>query len=400
MPNSYLAIPTFSDFRQILDPARYHALPDDWYVGIADIVASTEAVAQGRYKAVNMAGAAVIAAISNTLGHSAYPFMFGGDGASFACAPEQIDKIRIALGATRRWTRENLGLELRVALFKMSEIRAAGRDVRVARYAVSDAVSYAMFSGEGVHWAEAQMKAHSDHHVSSAPPGAQPDLNGLSCRWSSITASNDGSIVSLIVLPTDNRAAFDAVVNDVLYLLDEDPRHAHPVGENGPLFRFPPAGLTLEALASRPLGGSLFVARAKVILTAALAFILDKTGWKLGAFDPAHYRRYTALNTDYRKFGDALFMTVNCSAKQLDDLEQILTRAEHENSIQFGLHRQKTAIMTCIVPSVLNDAHFHFLDGGEGGYSAASAAYKAKRRARDNAKTAQTPQAASPVAPL
>lgn len=397
MPNSYLAIPTFTEFSQILDPGCYHPLPDDWYVGIADVVSSTEAVAQGRYKAVNMAGAAVIAAISNTLGHSSYPFMFGGDGASFACAPDHIDKIRLALAATRRWANENLELELRVALFSMAEIRAAGRDVQVARYAVSSAVSYAMFRGEGIHWAETQMKTHNDHHVASAPPGTQPDLNGLSCRWSPITASGNGSILSLIVFPLGNRPAFDAVVKDVLYLLDEDPRHAHPVGENGPLFRFPPAGLNLEAMANRPRGGSLFNARAKVFLTAALAFILDKTGWKLGAFDPAHYRKLTALNTDYRKFGDALFMTVNCNSQQADQLEQMLSQAEKANHIQYGLHRQKTAIMTCIVPSVVNDTHFHFLDGGEGGYTAAAAAYKAKRDARQQTPDAPPPPAATPV---
>ncbi|RCK48345.1 hypothetical protein TH25_14915 [Thalassospira profundimaris] len=381
MPNSYLAIPTFHDFARILDPASYHALPDDWYVGVADIVASTEAIAKGRYKDVNMAGAAVIAAISNILGHSAYPFMFGGDGAGFACAPDHIDDIREALAATRRWVADDLGLELRVALFDIGEIRAAGRDVRVARYAVSDAISYAMFNGQGLQWAEMQMKSRNDHHIAAAPPGTRPDLTGLSCRWSPIAASQNGSIISLIVHPAGDRANFDAVVGKILALLDQTPNSAHPVSATGPLFRFPPAGLTLEAKANRPVNGALLAAKTKVFLTAALAFILDKTGWKLGNFDPAHYRRYTALNTDYRKFGDALFMTVNCSAEQLEHLQKILTEGENAGHIGFGLHRQNTAIMTCIVPSVVQNDHFHFLDGGEGGYSAAAAAYKAKQPA-------------------
>ena len=378
MPNSYLAIPTFHDFARILDPASYHPLPDDWYVGVADIVASTAAIAKGRYKDVNMAGAAVIAAISNILGHSSYPFMFGGDGAGFACAPDHIDAIRQALAATRRWVADDLGLELRVALFGIGEIRAAGRDVRVARYAVSDAVSYAMFNGQGLQWAETQMKTRNDHHIAAAPPGTQPDLTGLSCRWSPITASKNGSIISLIVQPAHHRDEFAAIVGKILALLDQNPGSAHPVRAKGPRFRFPPAGLRLEAKANRTGNGSLFMAQIKIGLTAALAFILDKTGWKLGNFDPAHYRRYTALNTDYRKFGDALFMTVNCTADQLAQLQKILSDGEEAGHIGFGLHQQKTAIMTCIVPTVMQDDHFHFLDGGEGGYSAASAAYKAK----------------------
>ena len=53
-------------------------------VGVADIVQSTKAIAENRYKAVNMAGAAVIVAITNALAGRDFPFVFGGDGASFA----------------------------------------------------------------------------------------------------------------------------------------------------------------------------------------------------------------------------------------------------------------------------------------------------------------------------
>ena len=48
---------------------------------------STKAIAAQRYKAVNMAGASVIAAVTNALGGREFPFVFGGDGASFAISP-------------------------------------------------------------------------------------------------------------------------------------------------------------------------------------------------------------------------------------------------------------------------------------------------------------------------
>ena len=34
--------------------------------------------------------------------------------------------------------------------------------------------------------------------------------------------------------------------------------------------------------------------------------------------------------------------------------------------------------MTCIVPSILRDDHIHFVDGADGGYTAAAAAMKAQ----------------------
>ena len=63
----YAGIPVFRGFGSLMDPALYSALPDDWTIGIADIVESTRAIAAQRYKAVNMAGAAVIAAVTNAL---------------------------------------------------------------------------------------------------------------------------------------------------------------------------------------------------------------------------------------------------------------------------------------------------------------------------------------------
>ena len=60
----YGGIPVFRGFSSLMDPALYSPLPDDWTIGIADIVESTKAIAEARYKAVNMAGASVIAAVT------------------------------------------------------------------------------------------------------------------------------------------------------------------------------------------------------------------------------------------------------------------------------------------------------------------------------------------------
>ena len=93
----YGSIPVFRGFGSLMDPALYTPLPDDWSVGVADIVESTKAIANQRYKAVNMAGAAVIAAVTNALEGREFPFVFGGDGASFAVSPADLPIAREAL---------------------------------------------------------------------------------------------------------------------------------------------------------------------------------------------------------------------------------------------------------------------------------------------------------------
>src|SRR3569833_1850559 len=166
----YAAIPVFRGFHRLMEPSLYWPLPDDWTVGVADIVESTKAIAELRYKAVNMAGAAVSAAVTNALGGKEFPFVFGGDGASFAVGAGDLAAARAALAATSTWVAEDLGLAMRVVLVSRAAIRAQGLDVRVARYGPSANLSYAMFSGGGLGWAEAAMK-RGEFAVAPAPPG-------------------------------------------------------------------------------------------------------------------------------------------------------------------------------------------------------------------------------------
>src|SRR5947209_20279971 len=122
----YGSIPVFRGFTSLMDPGLYSPLPDDWSIGVADIVDSTKAIAAQRYKSVNMAGAAVIAAVTNALQGREFPFVFGGDGASFAVAPGDLAAAREALAATTIWVKEDLDLSMRVALIPVSAVRAQG----------------------------------------------------------------------------------------------------------------------------------------------------------------------------------------------------------------------------------------------------------------------------------
>ena len=134
----YKRLPVFRDFTQVADEACFRPLPDDWMVGVADVQQSTKAIRENRYKAVNMAGAAVIASVANALKGRDFPFVFGGDGASFAVPPEDAALARQALAETATWVKEDLDLSLRIGMVSVADIRAQGRDVRVARYMPSD----------------------------------------------------------------------------------------------------------------------------------------------------------------------------------------------------------------------------------------------------------------------
>jgi hypothetical protein len=371
----YGGIPVFRGFARLMEPALYSPLPDDWSIGIADIVESTRAIAQARYKAVNMAGAAVIAAVTNALEGREFPFVFGGDGASFAVSPEDLDRAREALAATAIWVKEDLELAMRVALVPVAAVRAQGFDVRVARFGPSPNLSYAMFSGGGLGWAEAAMK-RGEFAVEAAPSGTQPDLTGLSCRFEEIPSVR-GLILSVLVVPARgaDAGAFRKVIEDVITLVERSPDAGRPVPPGGPALRWPPPGADLEARAKR--GGSLLKRRAYVLAHTLFVYVVMRFGISVGGFVPKTYVQQVVENSDFRKYDDGLRMILDCSGELETALTQRLAAAAAAGIVRYGLHRQDAAMMTCFTPSALRSDHVHFIDGARGGYASAATALKA-----------------------
>ncbi|WP_170396758.1 MULTISPECIES: DUF3095 domain-containing protein [Ruegeria] len=368
----YDSLPLQRDFTRLAQPARFTAVPDDWALGVADIVDSTGEIANGRYKTVNMVGAAVISGMINGLKGQEFPYVFGGDGAGFAIPASAVDTGRTVLAQLRRWADEEFGITLRGALVPVSEIRMAGKDLRVARYAPSDGVDYAMFSGGGLAWAEAQMK-EGQFEVPPADPGAQPDLTGLSCRWSNSRARH-GMIVSVVVQPTSKatESDFADLSQSVLSAADRLERAGHPVPENGPPISWPPPDVALDARVSRA-GRNLFAQKLKLLGQNLLIALLFKTGKRLGQFDPEHYKHMVSRNADFRKFDDGLKMTLDCDPATLSQIRMMLEQARGQGKVRYGLHAQDEAMMTCFVPSATRDDHVHFVDGASGGYAQAAA---------------------------
>lgn len=371
----YGAIPVFRGFTSLMDPKLYSPLPDDWTIGVADIVDSTKAIAAQRYKAVNMAGAAVIAAVTNALEGREFPFVFGGDGASFAVAPGDFERAREALAATATWVREDIDLKMRVALVPVSAIRAQGLDVRVARFGPSANLSYAMFSGGGLGWADAAMK-RGEFAVTEAPAGSQPDLSGLSCRFEEIPASR-GLILSVLVVPARGAEAqaFRKVIEDVIHLVERSPDAGRPVPSQGPPLKWPPQGLEYEARAKR--GGSLLQRRVGVLAYTLFVYLIVRFDIKIGGFVPKLYTRQVVENSDFRKYDDGLRMILDCTPELARALSDCLAAAARDGIVRYGLYQQDAAMMTCFTPSALRSDHVHFIDGARGGYASAATALKA-----------------------
>ena len=365
-------LPVTDEFASLTDKSMFSSMPSDWLLGLADVVNSTGLAKQGRYKEINMVGAAVISAQLNSLGGVAFPFSFAGDGSFFACSPEQESAAAMALREVKRWALEEFDIELRVALVPVADVLANGHEVQVARYRASSGADYSMFRGGGTHWAEQQMKA-GRYELELAPLGAVPNLEGLSCRWMPMPSSQ-GEVISLVVYRHEDASDSDykGLLQQLLSITQRLERAGHPVPEEGPSVGWPPAGLELESHASRGTK-SLLRRNLELLGSTFIAWLFFKFDLKAGDFDATHYARTVSANADFRKFQDGLKMTLDCDLATEKQLIAVLESGVQKQVIRYGLSRQESAIMTCIVPSVTTDDHIHFIDGAGGGYTLAEA---------------------------
>lgn len=372
------AVPTFSSFDRIGDPSLFVPLPDDWSIGVADVVSSTAAIAKGRYKAVNLAGASVISALSNVLGTLDFPYLFAGDGASFAVAGHDAAQAAATLAATVTWVGHQLALDLRGGLVSVAEIRRHGHDVRIARFAASPDATYALFTGGGLRWAEEQLKA--GHLVlPAAPADARPDLTGLSCRFQDLRTRH-GVILSVLIRPVVDPAdrRFRALLETVLGITASAPDASRPISLTDPalVISLKPTGL--NATIHRRPGERRMRSVVRTGITLSLMAVLFAVRRTFRGFSPRRYLAEVAANTDFRKYDDGLMMTIDCSLAIADELERHLAAADRQGIARFGLHRQGSATVTCVVPSAYKANHVHFVDGAAGGYAMAARSLKSQ----------------------
>ena len=91
--NFYRDLPVLESFAQTIETARHAQVPGDWWIVVADVIGSTKAIEAGAYKKVNTVGVACIAAVVNVDRSVEMPFVFGGDGATFA-VPDSLRRAR------------------------------------------------------------------------------------------------------------------------------------------------------------------------------------------------------------------------------------------------------------------------------------------------------------------
>lgn len=393
----YRDLPTRPAFEDFFDLDHFSALPDDWTVLVADVRGSTHAIRGGRYRDVNTVGVSCIAAMLNGLKDECFPYVFGGDGATF-CVPERaLQNARALLLDCQQLARRDFDLDLRVGAVPVSLLRDLDTDVRVGKWQVNDHYVQSMLAGEGLSVAERLIKSSHQFLVSSSKSAMTADFTGFECRWQEIPSPSEEN-VSLLVAATAGtslqRRLTYAQVQHCIETIYGSAEAFHPVHGGGLRLALSPVRMASEARVRNPgnnrIGKAMHVARVWPLVMAGA--VMMARGMQTETTDWGAYKSRLRDNTDFRKFDDVLRLVMAGTAAQRSELRASLDAMRAEGKIAFGMHVSDAALITCIV-SDYNFGHVHFLDGADGGYAMAAVELKAQLKSietRQGAEDAET----------
>lgn len=381
----YADLAPFDRFDDFTDFSAYAPLPEDWVVLAADVVNSTGAIEAGRYKQVNMAGAASITAVLNVAGELELPYVFGGDGGTLAVPGALADRAAKALRAFSAACPQIFGLDLRIGAIPIAELRARGTDVSLRKFLLSPGNHLALFAGGGLELADRLLKDKSrDNPWLLPPPGADdaPDLTGLSCRWEPLKPRK-GKMLTLMIRTTARQKpdAPDPGMSEVLKrlsaLLQGNLQDAAPASRFSMRFVWPPKGLQLEARATAGRG-SLPSRYLAVLLSSLIQWFCERFDMTAGPYDAPRYRRELRANTDFRKYDGMLRCVLDVSTDEANAIVDYLESEYSAGRLVYGHRLAESALMTCLVFDLAKSTHIHFIDGADGGFALAAKDFKTR----------------------
>ncbi len=371
----YRNLSPFSDFFQLTNDANFAAVPNSWYVILTDIRGSTKAIQAGRYKDVNLIGAASVTCILNALNTYDIPFVFGGDGATLLVHKDDLSKVKEELENLQSLSQREFNLELRVGLVPVEKLYQLGAELRAGKYQLSPGNVTAQFRGNGLTLAEEMVKkGHpAGAELIKASSKESPHLEGLSCRLNPLRTKN-GKILSLLIKPKD-AGTLSHLLQSLQRILNNDFRTASPVTSDRLYWSWPPATLNSETKLQKR-NTNMFVQLFKTAFNTLVLKICFTFNIPIGSFRPEKYKEEVITNSDFHKFDETLRMVIDCSEQQDNEIEKLLRELSQAHLVHYGLHRSQEAIMTCVVKSASENRHIHFIDGGDGGYALAALQFK------------------------
>ncbi|TGK85348.1 DUF3095 domain-containing protein [Leptospira bourretii] len=385
MDDFYKNLTPSSNFKNLFDGVMPTKVPDDWFILITDIVGSTKAIEEGRYKDVNTAGGLTAIAVANVYGHMDFPFVFGGDGVTFLLPINLLFPIRSAIADTISQVRSAFGLEMRAGIVPVQELYRAGAELFLSKFRASAHYVQCSLFGDALPLAETWIKEGKDESylVRENEKILPADFTGFTCRWQDVP-SERGEIVSLIVKPIHKdfgvcKKTVTRVLNFIRSEYGEEGDY-HPLRVNN-IELASGSYLRNEALArvGKSSGFRYYLTLTQIWIERTVMAFAMRFGipLKSGHYSLDKLKDYQVLSADFRKYDGTLKMVIDGSHEHREALVSFLNQLETEGLIRYGIFVSNRSLMTCVL-KVASSEEVHFVDGADGGFAMAAKMLKEK----------------------
>jgi len=363
---------------EVVGDARFfYDVPEDWSVIIADVKDSTLAVLNGLHNEVNLASTGSIAAVFNTVQEQLLnykiPYFFGGDGVTFL-TPEEIQEIVLqALERHAEHVLATFDLVLRTGSMSVSEITATGRTVRICKYKINNYLTIPIVLGTGLKYAEAKIKKDFKTNVPNTIEKMPLNLDGMECRWDEVIPEQKNSKVVCLLVVCDDEKEQHHIYENVISEIDTifgDLEKRKPITT---------PRLKLDATIAK-IRKEMYARIGKY----SAVYLLKN--WLVTCFGVLYFKYFEdgkqyvfkmSQLSDTIMIDGTLNTVMNGTSAQIDKLRLFLDEMEQKGKLQYGIHVTYASVMSCYIQD-RKENHIHFVDGTEGGYTAASLAFKTK----------------------
>ncbi len=380
----YGNLPVLVEFAAITYGDNFQSVPDDWYIIITDVVDSTIAIEQGKYKHVNLIGSCCIVAILNIAKEIEVPFVFGGDGACLLIPPSLYQESIEALLSLQNLAQTEFKLGLRLGIIPVADVKQ-NYNLEIAKLRISDNYYQAILRGGGVTYATRLVKDKATtklYQPMATKAVTEANLKGLECRWQDIPTRHEEILSLVIVVTAPNQTQTDLLYREVITNIEKiygDEITCNPVAVETLNLSFKKTNLMPETKLFNSKGWRRNWYLIKIRLINLLGLFLMTYNIRFQGFRWGQYKQIVTEATDFKKFDDGLRMVISGTAKQRQKLLQFLEKKFLEGRLTYGYHVSDRALMTCLVFE-RDGRQVHFVDGADGGYAFAAKNMKEKMR--------------------
>lgn len=352
---------------------RFVSVPKDWHVIITDVKGSTQAIQRGLHQQVNLVATASIISALNIAKQKniKFPFFFGGDGATLLVPGLIREEVIKALTVYQGNVRQTFELDLRVDEVPVSLLYDKGQTLTISKIKLSSKYMIPVILGEGLLYADEVIKERRLEFKEETDKDLL-NLEGMECRWDAVKPPEKTKQVVCLLVKIQSKGNHGAVYSKLLRAINDvygSYEERRPISVKG---------LKLTASLNRfraenelKFGDSSAKRIAKSVLgyAAGKVFLKRKSG--------KGYLKSLVELSDTLVFNGMMNTVISGTKQQNRELELKLSELEEAGEIVFGTNTCSESIMSCYVQDRI-DNHVHFIDGSEGGYTAAATVLKSK----------------------